>query len=95
MTNCFLCGQKMKAATGCDEDRLIEFEDGETATPIAYGDAPHYRDQDGPTQACHDCGAMPGEFHHPGCDMERCPQCGGQYFICNCHTSEKAIIWGE
>ncbi|MGF7235039.1 MAG: hypothetical protein ACQSGP_08780 [Frankia sp.] len=22
---------------------------------------------------CHDCGTPPGGLHHPGCDMEACP----------------------
>ena len=31
---------------------------------------------------CHDCGALNGEYHHPGCDMETCPKCGGQLISC-------------
>lgn len=33
---------------------------------------------------CHDCAAIKGEFHGPGCDVERCPACGGQIFGCDC-----------
>jgi hypothetical protein len=33
---------------------------------------------------CGDCGAKPGELHQPGCDMERCPHCGGQMITCPC-----------
>lgn len=33
---------------------------------------------------CHDCGANEGELHQFGCDMERCPFCGGQLISCEC-----------
>lgn len=36
---------------------------------------------------CHDCGAKEGELHNYGCDMERCPFCGGQLATCSCKYS--------
>jgi hypothetical protein len=33
---------------------------------------------------CHDCGCQEGEIHELGCDMERCPFCGGQLISCDC-----------
>jgi hypothetical protein len=33
---------------------------------------------------CHDCGVIKGEFHVPGCDVERCPVCDGQIGGCEC-----------
>lgn len=33
---------------------------------------------------CHDCGAQEGQIHERGCDMERCPFCGGQLIGCEC-----------
>ena len=33
---------------------------------------------------CHDCGAMEGELHQFGCDMESCPYCGSQLISCGC-----------
>jgi hypothetical protein len=32
---------------------------------------------------CHDCGAKVGHYHHPGCDLERCPVCGQQALFCD------------
>lgn len=36
------------------------------------------------SKKCHDCGASPGELHKKMCDVERCPDCGGQYISCDC-----------
>jgi hypothetical protein len=37
-----------------------------------------------PESRCHDCGAIEGQLHQRGCDMERCPFCGGQLISCDC-----------
>ena len=31
---------------------------------------------------CGDCDAKPGEQHIPGCDVERCSVCSGQWINC-------------
>lgn len=49
----------------------------------AQWDADEFNSRD-----CHDCGAEWGELHHPGCDSEECPRCGGQYFACHCQKGE-------
>jgi hypothetical protein len=33
---------------------------------------------------CHDCHCPQGTLHHPGCEADRCPNCGGQAISCGC-----------
>jgi len=33
---------------------------------------------------CHDCNAGAGQYHHLGCDSERCVVCQDQLFLCDC-----------
>lgn len=33
---------------------------------------------------CHDCGVLPGQWHHDGCDVERCPFTFVQRIGCDC-----------
>jgi hypothetical protein len=55
---------------------------GLSLNPVAYmpsGDMP---------ERCHDCGVAAGGWHHPGCDKEQCPACGGQLISCGCLDDE-------
>ncbi len=42
---------------------------------------------------CHDCGIYNklGNIHHFGCDVERCPACGGQLISCSCTKEEIGV----
>jgi hypothetical protein len=43
----------------------------------------------GARHPCHDCAAIKGELHVPGCDVERCPACRGQAISCGCADGEE------
>lgn len=55
--------------------------DGKECDRIRYGDE---EDWGSDRQPCHDCRVIKGQFHVPGCDVERCPVCGGQIIGCEC-----------
>jgi len=48
---------------------------------------------------CHDCGIINklGNLHHFGCDVERCPKCGGQLISCSCKKEAIGVneAWKE
>lgn len=67
--------------------------------PIPFGKEQRYGKKDGTEwripppktdERCHDCGALPGHYHHPGCDWEECPGCHTQMLMCGGECGEKA-----
>ena len=93
MSICICCEQEMKTADSCtgnhfkirdippvdyslsDDDGSYKYGWEEYSSIKFYSD---YSDR------CPDCGVTTGGFHHPGCDMEKCPVCNGQLLMCNC-----------
>lgn len=81
MCICDVCGQEMNDAVTCLPDRVTIGE--RTVDRVTY--RPYRKPRPGqPPVPCGDCGVQPGGFHHPGCDMETCGNCGGQRFSCGC-----------
>lgn len=73
---CEICQQDMLKVDGC-----IPHGYGKTISGI-YWVAPMMGNE---FSRCHDCGAKNNQLHHPGCDMELCPKCGGQAISCDCN----------
>lgn len=82
MAICNYCDREMTTAPGC----LVEADEEKQALKIRFGSESRYRPADGyqPSERCHDCGVRLGGLHHPGCDVEECPSCGGQRWGCAC-----------
>ncbi len=66
---------------------------GETYKRIPYGREGRRWHYDVPV--CHDCGARMGQFHGPGCDMEKCPACRGQLLSCWCERPDEPTDQGD
>jgi hypothetical protein len=77
MAVCDWCKQEMTGKVGCTE---TEYEiAGSLFTRIPNDDQ---------APGCHDCAAPLGTLHHPGCDSETCPKCGGQAISCGCEDDD-------
>ena len=70
---------------------------------IKYGDekwldehGESYKDENGniynwkeiSKKPCHDCGAIQGQYHCWGCDVEQCSRCNGQRLGCSCKLNK-------
>lgn len=80
MARCRYCKQEMTdpKTTTCTANDGVRFRGEKDLPSVPYSE---YEDKD---HRCHDCQILPGQKHHPGCDMERCPRCRGQLISCNC-----------
>jgi hypothetical protein len=85
---CDACGQVMGPATGCTLAHLSI--DGQEFARLPFGTEQGFVD-DAFERACHDCNVVVPQLHHPHCDMEQCPGCGGQLLSCDCEVEDFAV----
>lgn len=82
MAVCSWCDGEMTEAASCAITAL--HLDGVRTEMIPWGREARWT----ATSCCDECGVPPGGFHHLGCDVQRCPLCGGQMMSCGCHFDE-------
>lgn len=88
MAKCRWCKREMLKAESCLPTRL--YYEPHAGSAVVYDRILNGEEKrGGPVgdQRCHDCNVAPHQYHHPGCDMEECPRCGGQLISCFCHSS--------
>jgi hypothetical protein len=90
MAICKYCELEMNKADGCVK-LPVKTVDGDF-DPIVYGNETGVEPEP-PDHRCHDCGALPGHYHHNGCDWEECPRCHGQLIGCDCE--QPASLWSR
>jgi len=84
MAVCSDCNQEMREVDTCTLPLLI-------INGKVYERNTVYFDHN---ERCHDCRILnrEGNIHHFGCDMERCPICGGQLISCGCLEGKDVIL---
>ena len=83
MAVCSWCHGEMTTAISCTADAF--HQNGRRVDMIPFGDEPGRR---AGGDRCGDCGVFRGGWHHPGCDLQRCPACGRQLMSCGCRFDE-------
>ena len=87
MAICDFCEKEVSAKGGnpadaCEWNKFVYYPNGDCFPSSTL----HFNEPNG---RCHDCNIKHGGKHHPGCDAERCPKCGGQLISCGCLDQEE------
>lgn len=94
MAKCQYCGREMLTADGCKCTAFMV--KGKRYPRIKVGDGFENRlnmtEEQKKKYRCGDCGAKWGFQHHPGCDLEQCPICGGQALSCGCLDAAELVV---
>jgi len=105
MAECKYCQQEMNSAEGCVKLPVKTMEG--PFDPIPYGYETQFTTEPpspgqqhhgvliGDPPRCHDCAALPGNYHHVGCDYEECPRCHEQLIGCDCEPEAIPRSEGE
>jgi len=99
MVKCEACGREMTEADSCRcshieiGGRFVERDRFGVQEDFSFDYMCGLSAKEKMEHRCPDCGVRYGGYHHPGCDMERCPKCGEQLLSCSCDVGN--LAWYE
>lgn len=91
MAICLECNKDMLTTAGCNPAEIM-FKGGKTLPTIPYGKELRNGGMREAGDRCPDCSCLIGRHHHPGCDIEECPQCHLQLIGCGCLSTEARSV---